>query len=100
MGDPYDFGVVKSYPEWKKWLKKIPQKNLKDWTKWNRKIGGRSFNMTSGAFRDTLLYNTHRGSSMQVCGRALSEFPTSPLQLLQPVQPDTVTLREGFKKKH
>ena len=27
-GDPYDFGVVKSYPEWKKWLKKIPKKKI------------------------------------------------------------------------
>ena len=55
-GDFYDYGVVKSYPEWKKCLKKIPNKKLKDWTKWNRKMGDISFNITSGAFGDTLLY--------------------------------------------
>ena len=39
--------------------KKISEeKNLKDWTKWNRKMGGRSFNITSGAFGDTLMYST------------------------------------------
>ena len=38
----------------KKSLTKIPKKNLKDLTKWNRKMGGRSFNITSGAFWDTL----------------------------------------------
>ena len=37
-------------------MKKISKKNLKDWTKWNRKMGGRSFNITSGAFGDTLQY--------------------------------------------
>ena len=28
---------------------------MKYWTKWNRKMGGRSFNITSGAFKDTLV---------------------------------------------
>ena len=49
-----DFEVVKSYTEWTKWL--IYFFNQKDWTKWNRKMGGRSFIVTSGAFKDTLLY--------------------------------------------
>ena len=40
----------------KKGQKKIQKINLKDWTKWNRKMGGRSFNITSGAFLDTLLW--------------------------------------------
>ena len=54
-GDPYDFGVVKSYTEWKKWSEKRRRKKL---TKWNRKMGGRSFIITSGAFEGTLLYMT------------------------------------------
>ena len=29
---------------------------MKDWTKWNRKMGGRSFSITSGAFKDTLVH--------------------------------------------
>ena len=32
-GDPYDFGVLKNYPNWKKWLKK----NGKGWIKCNQK---------------------------------------------------------------
>ena len=48
-------GWSKVTRKWKKWLTKFPPKNLKDWTKWNRKMGGRSFNITSGAFGDTLL---------------------------------------------
>ena len=35
--------------------KKFQTKNLKDLTKWNRKMGGRSFDITSGAFKDTLV---------------------------------------------
>ena len=31
---------------------------MKFWTKWNRKMGGRSFNITSGALVDTLLFRT------------------------------------------
>ena len=38
----------------------MSKKNLKDWTKWNRKLGGRSFNITSIAFKDTLLYMRSR----------------------------------------
>ena len=41
----------------KKGRKKFQKKNLKDWTKWNRKMGGRSFNITSGAFKDTLMHS-------------------------------------------
>ena len=40
-GDPYDFGVVKSYPEKKVKKNFKKQKNLKDWIKWNRKMGGK-----------------------------------------------------------
>ena len=32
------------------------KKNRKDWTKWNRQMGGRSLNITSGAFGDFVLY--------------------------------------------
>ena len=39
MGDPYDFGVVKSYPEWKKWLKKIPKKKSERLDKMEQKNG-------------------------------------------------------------
>ena len=35
-------------------VEKKSLKNLKDGTKWNRIIGGRTFNITSGAFGDTL----------------------------------------------
>ena len=54
--DPYEFGVVKSYTDWIKWLKKFPKKSEKNWTKWIRKMGGRCFIITSGAFGGTLLY--------------------------------------------
>ena len=48
--------MVKKLPDVEKKVKKISnKKNLKDWTKWNRKMGGKSFNITSGAFKDTLL---------------------------------------------
>ena len=56
-GDPYDFGVVKSYTV-ENWLQKIPKKSLKDWTKWNRKIGGRNFHITSGALWGTLKHRS------------------------------------------
>ena len=37
-------------------LKKFKPKNQKYWTKRNRKMGGRSFNVISGAFGGTLIY--------------------------------------------
>ena len=46
---------VKKLPNLEKKIQqKFQKKNLKDWTKWNRKMGGRSFNITSGAFMETL----------------------------------------------
>ena len=48
--------MVKKLPDIeKKGQKKFQKNNLKDWTKWNSKVGGRSFHITSGAFKDTLL---------------------------------------------
>ena len=56
--DPYDFGVVKSYPECKILVDNNSTKN-ENLTKWNRKMSGRSFNITSVAFGDTLAYTVH-----------------------------------------
>ena len=49
---PYGLKVTRSR---KKGQTNFPKKNLKDLTKSNRKMGGRSLNITSGAFGDTLL---------------------------------------------
>ena len=54
-GESYDFGGVKSNPTWKKRLKKNSKKKSNQGAKWNKKMGGRSFVITCGAFKDTLL---------------------------------------------
>ena len=41
----------------KKVKKNFKQKIWKDWTKWNRKMVGRSFNITTGAFKDILMHS-------------------------------------------
>ena len=56
MGVP--FGQKVTQPR-KKGQSNFQTKNLKDRTKWNRNMGGRSFNITSSAFVDTLQYSVH-----------------------------------------
>ena len=54
-GDSFDFGQSKITPSKKNGQKEEEEEKKFNWNKWNRKMGGKSFNITCGAFGDTLL---------------------------------------------
>ena len=43
------------FKTFQQFFRKKKEIKMKDYTKWNRKMGGRCFDITSGAFGDTLV---------------------------------------------